>query len=273
MLRFAVVGNPVSHSKSPVIHSLFAQQTGIELQYTREEVSEARFDAFVKQFFASGGRGLNVTVPFKEKAFQLVERLTARAQQARAVNTLFLDEQKRLWGDNTDGIGLVRDLKGNHNIQLRDKRLLILGAGGAVRGALGNLAEESPQSITIVNRTLNKALTLKKEFAGLVNIEALSFQDSIEGPFDIIINGTSTGLHGKVPPLSPVAIGPDSCCYDMTYGNQETAFMRWAAQQGAALTLDGLGMLVEQAAEAFAVWLNVRPQTASVIQKVRADLV
>jgi len=255
-----------------MIHTLFASQTGKQLDYTREEVALDGFTEFVQQFFGSGGTGLNVTVPFKEQAFELAQVHSERAKLARAVNTLYQDDQQRLCGDNTDGIGLVRDLCDNHGIAIAGKRVLIIGAGGAVRGALGNLADQSPDSITLVNRTLSKAATLQQEFAQLTDIKALSFKDQLAGPFDLVINGTSTGLQGEAPPLSTDAVGPQSCCYDMMYGSQDTPFMSWARQQGAGQVLDGLGMLVEQAAESFAIWLQVVPETASVIAQVRSNL-
>ena len=273
MLRFAVVGNPVSHSKSPMIHSLFASQTGKQLQYTREEVALDGFTEFVKQFFRSGGNGLNITVPFKEQAFALAQIHSERATLARAVNTLYQDDQQRLCGDNTDGIGLIRDLRDNHGITIHGKRVLVIGAGGAVRGALGSLGGEEPESITLVNRTVSRAVTLQREFSPLANINVLSFEDRIEDPFDLVINGTSTGLQGEAPPLTSDAVGPLSCCYDMMYGSQQTPFMVWAGQQGASEVLDGLGMLVEQAAESFAIWLQVTPETIPVIEQVRSSLV
>jgi shikimate dehydrogenase len=272
VLRFAVVGNPVSHSKSPLIHSLFASQTGKQLQYTREQVALDGFEGFVRQFFESGGAGLNVTVPFKEQAFELAEQHSDRALLARAVNTLYLDDHKRLCGDNTDGVGLVRDLRDNSGVAIAGKRLLIIGAGGAVRGALGSLADEAPESITLINRTLSRAITLQQEFSELAQIRVLSFEHDFEESFDLVINGTSTGLQGEAPPISPAAVGPLTCCYDMMYGSQDTPFMSWARQLGASLVLDGLGMLVEQAAESFSIWLDETPETASVIKQVRASL-
>jgi shikimate dehydrogenase len=272
LLRFAVVGNPVSHSKSPLIHALFAAQTGKQLQYTREQVEVDEFAGFVRKFFAAGGAGLNVTVPFKEMAYALAEHHGQAAQRARAVNTLYLDHRGRLWGDNTDGIGLVRDLRDNHRVILEGKRILVMGAGGAVRGVLASLAENEPTSITLVNRTVARAKALQREFRDLVDFEVISFQDHVAIPYQLIINGTSSGLRDEVPPLSPQLLGRDCCCYDMLYGSADTAFVRWARQQGAALALDGLGMLVEQAAESFNIWLGIRPQTAAVIAKVRASL-
>lgn len=272
MLRFAVVGNPVSHSKSPLIHSLFATQTGKQLHYTREEVALDGFDGFVREFFEMGGTGLNVTVPFKEKAFAIAGESSDRARLARAVNTLYLNHEDRLCGDNTDGIGLIRDLRDNNNIAIAGKRVLVIGAGGAVRGALGTLAQEAPESITLVNRTLGRAQMLQQEFSNLVRIRVHEFADALDGPYDLVINGTSTGLQGEAPAISAAAIGPLTCCYDMMYGNEDTPFMSWARQRGANLVLDGLGMLVEQAAESFSIWLHVTPDTASVIDQVRSSL-
>jgi shikimate dehydrogenase len=213
-----------------------------------------------------------VTVPFKELAFTLAEQHSERARLARAVNTLYLDDHSRLCGDNPDGVGLVRDLRNNNGVAIAGKRLLIIGAGGAVRGALGSLAEQAPESITLVNRTLSRAVTLQQEFSDLARIRVLSFEDQPDGFFDLVINGTSTGLQGEAPPVSPAAVGPLTCCYDMMYGSQDTPFMSWARQQGASLVLDGLGMLVEQAAESFSIWLKVAPETASVIEQVRSRL-
>ena len=272
MLRFAVVGNPVSHSRSPLIHRLFASQTGKQLQYTREQAPVDGFAGFVKHFFETGGAGLNITVPFKEQAFELAEIHSERALRARAVNTLYQDAQQRLCGDNTDGIGLIRDLRDNHEISIAGRRILVIGAGGAVRGALGNLADEAPDSITLVNRTVSRAAAVQQEFSALAKISARSFEDRLDGPFDLVINGTSTGLQGQAPPLSAVAVGTQTCCYDMMYGDQDTPFMAWARQRGAAQVIDGLGMLVEQAAESFAIWLQVVPETASVIEQLRSSL-
>lgn len=267
--HYAVVGNPARHSKSPLIHTLFAQQSGQDLLYEAIEVEEDRFEAFVTDFFANQGAGLNITVPYKEKAFALADSCSPRADLAKAVNTLFLDEENKLCGDNTDGWGLVTDIKVNHEFPLQQKRILILGAGGAVRGALAALVYEQTAGITIANRTLSKAEQLCEEFEQYANVNALSYEMLGKQQFDLIINGTSLSLSGELPPISAELIAPNCCCYDMMYGDEDTVFVSWAKQKGASLSLDGLGMLVEQAAEAYAIWNGIRPDTASVISHLR----
>lgn len=267
--HYAVVGNPARHSKSPLIHTLFAQQSGQDLLYEAIEVEEDQFEAFVTDFFANQGAGLNITVPYKEKAFALADSCSPRADLAKAVNTLFLDEENKLCGDNTDGWGLVTDIKVNHEFPLQQKRILILGAGGAVRGALAALVYEQTAGITIANRTLSKAEQLCEEFEQYANVNALSYEMLGKQQFDLIINGTSLSLSGELPPISAELIAPNCCCYDMMYGDEDTAFVSWAKQKGASLSLDGLGMLVEQAAEAYAIWNGIRPDTASVISQLR----
>ena len=269
MSQYAVVGNPVKHSKSPRIHSLFASQTGMDLAYTAIQLKPENFEAGVRKFFADGGAGLNVTVPFKEKAFLLADSCSERASLAQAVNTLCVDGDGALIGDNTDGVGLVRDIKGNHQFQIRQRRILLLGAGGAVRGALSALVAEDPAEITIANRTPGKALQLKAEFGHLADLTAVGFGELDATAFDLVINGTSLGLEGKLPPISKAVISSACCCYDMVYADSDTVFVRWARDNGAVLVLDGLGMLVEQAAESFAIWHGLRPQTLSVISQLR----
>lgn len=269
MLRFAVVGNPVSHSKSPLIHSLFAKQIGLSVDYSRVKVEHGEFENFVTNFFAGGGNGLNITVPFKEMAFHLVENCSSRCQLARAVNTLFLDKQQRLVGDNTDGVGFVTDITVNHSVVLKGRNVLILGAGGAVRGVLSGLAKEPPQRITLLNRTESKARQLQHEFESLLPIEIGSYSELPQRQYDLIINGTSLGLQGKVPPISPSLIGGGCCCYDLMYASRDTDFVTWSKNHGASLALDGLGMLVEQAAESFNIWCHMRPDTAPVIRHLR----
>lgn len=270
-LKYAVVGNPVKHSKSPLIHSLFAQQSGKDLVYEAIEVEEDNFEGFVKDFFANQGAGLNITVPYKEKAFTLADSCSPRAQLAKAVNTLFVDDQNKLCGENTDGWGLVTDIKVNHAFPIKGKRILILGAGGAVRGALAALVFEQAANISIANRTLSRAEQLREEFKSHASVEALSYEAIGQQQFDLIINGTSSSLSGELPPISPELLAPDCCCYDMMYGDKDTTFVSWAKQNGAALSVDGLGMLVEQAAEAFAIWNGVRPDTAGVIDQLRKE--
>ncbi len=269
MLRFAVVGNPVAHSKSPTIHAMFARQTGLALEYSRAEVEAGEFESFVKTFFVEGGTGLNITVPYKEKAFRSVDICTKRATLAGAVNTLFQDSNKKLHGDNTDGVGLVTDIKENIGYSFKNRKILILGAGGAVRGVLSGLVQESPQRISLLNRTVSKAQQLQQEFNSLLSIEVGSYGDQVKDQYDLIINGTSMSLKGEVPPLSPHYIGADCCCYDMMYANQDTAFVAWAKANGASLAVDGLGMLVEQAAESFNIWCKIRPDTTPVINELR----
>jgi len=272
LLRFAVVGNPVAHSKSPKIHSMFASQTGLVLEYIKAEVEPGEFESYVKAFFADGGNGLNITVPFKEVAFSLSEICSTRASLAGAVNTLFQDSQNKLNGDNTDGKGFVTDIKSNLGYAIKDRKILILGAGGAVRGVLSGLVSEAPQRITVLNRTVSKAKQLQQEFDSLLPIEVASFTDIANDQYDLIINGTSMGLRGETPPLSPLYLAPNCCCYDLMYANNDTAFVSWAKTHSVGLAVDGLGMLVEQAAESFNIWCNIRPDTAPVISKLRQSI-
>jgi shikimate dehydrogenase len=267
---YAVIGHPISHSKSPRIHSLFASQTGEALEYTAIQAPLDGFENTVNEFFARGGKGLNVTVPFKEAAWQMAGRHSARALKAGAANTLYQDEGV-LVADNTDGAGLVQDLLHNHQVALKGARILILGAGGAVRGVLAPLLLEQPYELVIANRTPAKAQNLVSVFAGVAGVTRLDCKafDSIEGDFDVIINGTSASLQGDLPPLPTTLIGADTVIYDMMYAATNTTFNQWALDNGAQRVYDGLGMLVEQAAEAFEVWRGVRPQTAPVIAGLR----
>lgn len=270
---YAVVGHPISHSKSPRIHSLFALQTGQAVEYTAIQAPLEDFADTVREFFERGGKGLNVTVPFKEQAWQLAEVRTERAEKAGAVNTLYRDDQGRLTADNTDGCGLVRDLTRNHGIRLNGARVLVLGAGGAVRGVLGPILQQQPASVTIANRTVAKAEALAQLFAPVapgVEINAVGFERP-DQPYDLIINGTSASLQGDLPPLSPTVIGSETVIYDMMYSLQTTTFNQWALDNGAGQVFDGLGMLVEQAAESFRVWRGVQPETAPVIEELRND--
>jgi shikimate dehydrogenase len=268
MDRYGVFGNPIGHSKSPLIHRLFAAQTGEQLSYETLLAPLEDFPEFARDFFANG-LGANVTVPFKEQAFALADSLTARARRAGAVNTLKKREDGSLLGDNTDGAGLVCDLTVNAGVSLKGKRILLLGAGGAVRGVLEPLLAEQPAALVIANRTVAKAEQLAREFADLGPLAASGY-DWIDAPVDLIINGTSASLAGDVPPIAPSLIQPGhTVCYDMMYGKELTAFNRWASEHGAARTLDGLGMLVEQAAEAFALWRDVRPASGPVLAELR----
>jgi shikimate dehydrogenase len=269
--RYVVMGNPIGHSKSPLIHRLFAEQTGQTLDYSTLPAPLDDFAGCAREFFREG-RGANVTVPFKEDAFRLADSLTERAQRAGAVNTLSKLADGSLLGDNTDGAGLVRDLTVNAGLSLQGKRILVLGAGGAVRGALEPLLGEAPASVIIANRTVEKAKLLAELFADLGPVSASGF-DWLREPVDLIINATSASLSGDVPPIAGSLIEPGkTVCYDMMYGKEPTAFCRWASEQGAAVAMDGLGMLAEQAGEAFYLWRGVRPDTAPVLAELRRQL-
>ena len=271
--KYAVFGNPIAHSKSPDIHRQFAEQTGQDLSYSKQLVAEDGFEAAANAFFASGGKGLNITVPFKQDAYAYVARTTPRARRAGAVNTLSLEADGTILGDTTDGVGLVSDIVNNLGWEIRHKRVLVLGAGGAVRGVLEPLLEQQPQHIVIANRTVDKALQLSKGFAEFGYLLGCGFDMLGEQQFDLIINGTSAGLQGELPPLPDSLIDANgtTACYDMLYGAEPTPFIRWAAQRGAQVS-DGLGMLVGQAAESFALWRGVRPETAPVIANLRDQL-
>jgi shikimate dehydrogenase len=263
------MGNPIAHSKSPRIHALFAEQTAQSISYDAILVASDRFAEAVSDFLAAGGRGLNITVPFKREAYQLADQLSGRAQRAGAVNTLMVCGNGRLFGDNTDGVGLIRDLTGNLDMDLAGQSILMLGAGGAARGVLAPLLEQRPDRLVIANRTVERATELSELFADLGNLEGCGF-DALRGKrFDLIINATAAGLLERVPDLPDGLIGPASRCYDMMYGSEPTAFMRYADARGAASVHDGLGMLVEQAAESFRLWRGVFPQTRPVIDLLR----
>jgi shikimate dehydrogenase len=266
--QYAVIGNPIAHSKSPDIHSAFAQQTGQDIVYGRILGDLEDFAGEVHDFFAQGGRGLNVTLPFKEHAFQLADELSERAEIAGSVNTLLLATGGELRGDNTDGYGLVRDLAQNHGFAFAGKRILLLGAGGAARGVIWPLLDEGPSSLTIANRTASRAEQLAQRFASFGPIAACGF-DALRGSFDLIINATSAGVSGEVPAIADGLLATGGWTYDMFYAKSPTAFVRWGMAQGAIKSLDGLGMLVEQAAESFWLWRNIRPDTAPVIAILR----
>ncbi|EIC29563.1 shikimate dehydrogenase [Methylomicrobium album] len=263
--RYAVFGSPIKHSKSPQIHRLFAEQTGQSLSYEAQEVKAESFAEAVRAFFAAGGKGLNCTVPLKELAYRFASHKTGRAERSKATNTLALQADGTILGDNTDGCGLVGDLLNNHRITLAGKRILILGAGGASRGILGPILEEAPAALVIANRTVEKAERLAEEFECLGSIAGCGFEALAGRQFDLILNATSASLSGELPPLPEHLLADKGNCYDLAYGNEPTAFVRWGIAQGAQKSLDGLGMLVEQAAEAFFIWRGVRPQTHPVI--------
>lgn len=270
--RYAVFGNPIKHSRSPSIHAAFAAQTAQPLDYEAILVAEGEFAVAVERFLSTDGKGLNVTLPFKEEAWALAQQHTERARLAGAVNTLYRNAAGELCGDNTDGVGLVTDITQNHGGTLQDKDLLILGAGGAVRGVLEPLLAQRPARLVIANRTRARAETLATLFAGHGPVTACGFDELAGQQFDLVINGTAASLQGEVPPLPAQILKPGAWCYDMMYSAEPTAFNRWAIAHGAAQALDGLGMLVEQAAESFRLWRGVRPDTSTVIQELRRQL-
>ena len=268
--RYAVIGNPIEHSKSPQVHTLFAQQTRQAISYERLLAPLDHFVESVREFIAQGGRGANVTVPFKMEAFALAQELTPRAQAAGAVNTLIFSADG-IKGDNTDGIGLVRDITLNAGVPLENRSVLLLGAGGAARGVILPLIEENISSLVIANRTQPRAIELAQQFShSSVPVLPAAF-DQLDQCFDVIINATSASLDSALPPVPDGVFGPQTLAYDMMYGAQPTIFMQHAARQGAAVR-DGLGMLIEQAAESFFVWRGVRPDTAPVYQWLRGQL-
>ena len=269
--RYCVFGNPVAHSRSPAIHAQFAAQCGEDLTY---EALLAPLDGFadaVARFVAAGGKGANVTVPFKEEAFRLCQRRSARAERAGAVNTLCFNADG-IFGDNTDGAGLVRDIEVNLAQPLAGRRILLLGAGGAARGVVEPLLACQPAALFIANRTADKAEALARAFADIVAVDAGNYAKTAGRSFDVIINATSASLAGEALPLPPGLFAAGSLAYDMMYGKGETPFMGLARAQGAACVADGLGMLVEQAAEAFALWRGVRPESAPVLAALRRQL-
>ncbi len=266
--RYGVVGYPVRHSRSPLIHRLFAQQTRQHLTYELIEAEPARFEEVVRAFGQAGGRGLNVTVPHKEAAFRIASELGEAAEAARAVNTLSFGPQG-LRGDNTDGVGFLRDLSVNLGCTVRGRRVLVLGAGGAARGILPPLLGEAPAELVMANRTLERAMLLKERFAPLGEIEACRFEDlEAAPPFDIVVNATLAGLEGRTPPFPAAIVGRGTLCYDLVYSRGDTPFVAWAREHGAGRAEQGWGMLVEQAAESFLIWRGIRPETVPVIAEL-----
>lgn len=268
--RYAVMGFPIQHSWSPFIHGLFAKQTGQSMSYTRLAVSPENFEREVGAFFASGGKGLNITVPHKQAANIVTRYRTPRAEIARAVNTLAW-KPDGLLGDNTDGAGLVIDLKRNLGFDIANTRILLLGAGGAARGVIGPLLAAGPECIEIANRHAPRAVELAEEFELLGTVVGSTFEDISGRTFDLVINATSASLQEEIPPIPRGAIGPATLCYDMAYGKGDTAFTRWARSIGAGRAETGWGMLVEQAAEAFLLWRGMKPDTKPVLEAVKAQ--
>lgn len=271
MDQYIVIGNPIAHSKSPEIHTAFAEQTGEQLNYSRLLVDVGQFNAAAQQFRGQGGCGANVTAPFKLDAYHYATELTDRARTAGAVNTLKFNDDGSVSGDNTDGIGLVTDIMNNAQQGIQGKRVLILGAGGATRGVILPLLLQQPASLMIANRTKEKAQSLAHYFAQEgYQIDAGGYKD-IHHAYDVVINATSAGLFAQAPDISGQVFAPNAFAYDMVYAKEPTPFMVFAQQFGAK-SRDGLGMLVEQAAESFYLWRGVRPETKMILEKLRQQL-
>lgn len=267
---YGVFGNPVKHSRSPEIHQMFASQAGIEIEYKKIEAPVKGFTAEVREFLAAGGKGFNVTLPFKEEAFALVDACSPVAARAEAVNTVIVQGEDHLFGENTDGSGLIKDISSNLGWSIEGQSLLIIGAGGAVRGILGNILDERPLKVVITNRTLSRATQLASRFnADLCEVKGF---DELDDHYDLIINGTSASLSREIPGISSSIFSRQSKCYDLMYAANETAFNSWAKTEGAREVSDGLGMLVEQAAKAFELWTGYKPQTTEVITRLRKQL-
>lgn len=268
--RYAVIGHPIDHSRSPVIHQLFAKQTGHNLSYEAIDAPPEGFETAVRGFRAAGGKGLNVTVPHKRAGFTLCDELGPDAAQAHAVNTISFRADGRLRGDNTDGAGFMRDLLENLQQPIESRRVLLLGAGGAARGILPPLLGAGPAVLVLANRTLERAKAMVAELDAPPGLEAATF-DELDGrqPFDIVVNATSAGLRGEQPPFPATCIGPDTFCYDLAYSLKDTPFVEWARAHHAMEAVQGWGMLVEQAAESFAIWRGIRPDTAPILERLR----
>ena len=272
MDTYAVIGNPIAHSKSPFIHTLFAQQTGRIMQYTALLAPLDGFKQTVMDFRRTGGNGMNITVPFKREAFTLADQLTDRASAAQAVNTFRFDEKGEILGDNTDGIGLVRDIEVNLDFPLAGKRILLMGAGGAASGVILPLLQQQPDLLAIANRTPDKAASLQRQFASHDNITTGHYHHFAGQHFDLIINATSASLHNELPPIPENLFRGASLAYDMLYSSRLTPFLEFARMQGTEYLADGAGMLVEQAAESFLLWHGIRPETQIIIGQLRNEL-
>ena len=267
--NYAVLGNPVKHSKSPQIHLLFAEEMGITLEYNAIEVPNDELSTYVNLFSSQGGKGLNITVPFKENAYKLCTEITSRALESGSVNTIKFDTETNIIGDTTDGEGFINDLRKNYGINLQNKSILILGAGGTVKSIIERLVSEEIKNVVIVNRTLSRAEELEKKFKNKIDIKSFSYETLPNDIFDVIVNGTSLSLSSEVPPVSRNIINKNTFCYDLMYSSDKTVFIKWAIENGALRAADGLGMLVEQAAESFFIWHGVKPNTAKVIEALK----
>lgn len=264
------MGSPIAHSKSPAIHAAFAEQTGQQMAYQAVLVPAGGFREALAALYEQGCKGANVTLPFKHEAWLACSERTDRADRAGAVNTVWFDEQGHILGDNTDGVGFIRDLTHNLGCTLAGRDILVLGAGGAVRGIIDPLFDAGIESVVIANRTVDRAEAIAAAFSDRGSIRASTYADLAGQRFSVIINGTSLSLQNALPPLPEDILEPCGLAYDMMYSNKPTIFMQWAQARGAGRAADGLGMLVEQAAESFYIWRGVRPQTGPVIEKLRA---
>ena len=271
--RYAVIGNPIKHSKSPEIHLLFADQTSEIISYEKILADENNFSQTATEFFSNGGKGLNVTVPFKNDACEFVDELTDYAKHASAVNTIYIGENNKLIGANTDGIGLLRDLKKSLRIQIENKKILIIGAGGATQGIIEPLLNEQPDQLLIANRTVSKADVIAEQFITFGEVKSCALKEIPKQNFDLVLHATSAGLQGNNVELPTEIIGSNTCCYDLLYSDQDTPFMQWAKQHKAGKVIDGFGMLLEQAAEAFYLWRGKRPDTAMAHHYFRPETV
>ena len=270
--RYGVMGHPVTHSKSPAIHARFATQTGESLSYDAIAVAPGQFREAVEAFREQDGKGLNITLPFKQEAFALAAVRSRRAERAGAVNTLWFDDNNEVCGDNTDGVGLIRDLWHSCELRVTSRSVLLIGAGGAARGAACALLDEEPSRLVVANRTHEKASSLVVELGNKPCFCAKRFEELEGERFELVINATASSLEGEIPPVPVSAITAESVCYDMMYAPSETAFVAWGRRLGAKRCVDGLGMLVEQAAESFYIWRDVRPQTGPVLRHLRAEM-
>jgi shikimate dehydrogenase len=269
--QYGVVGHPVAHSLSPFIHAMFARQTGQAMSYRLFDFAPEAVQERVAAFFAQGGAGLNVTLPYKIAAVARADELTQRARHAGAVNTLAMRSDGTILGDNTDGVGLTQDLCVNQRIVVTRRRVLIIGAGGATRGVLAPLLGLEPELVVIANRTADRAGALAAAFAQLGNVQGVGFRYIAGGAFDVVINATSASLTGEIPDVPVAVVGPDTFCYDMAYGKGDTPFVRWCVELGCRAAVPGWGMLVEQAAESFRLWRGVRPLTGPVLAALTAS--
>ena len=269
--HYAVFGHPINHSLSPRIHTLFAEQTGQALHYSRQDVAPEEFATALHEFLARGGQGLNCTVPLKELAYNVATHKSPQALRAKAVNTLAVRADGQLYGDNTDGRGLVRDLTSHLAVPIKNSRILLIGAGGASRGILLPLLEQSPARLTLTNRTFSRAEQLAFEFNDFPTVGVCPLEQLAGQQFDLLLNATAASLTGDIPPLPADILAPGAVCYDLAYAARPTAFVEWALRSGAALSVDGIGMLVEQAAESFLIWRGIRPDTESVIEQLRYE--